>query len=40
MKTHQSEAVPSYAGAFPDDAELAALRSWYAGVNAREAIER
>jgi hypothetical protein len=25
---------------FPDDAELAALRAWYAGLNARSAVAR
>ncbi|CAM2158782.1 Site-specific recombinase XerD [Paraburkholderia tropica] len=40
MKTRQTEAVSPDACAFPDDAALAALRSWYAGVSARESVDR
>lgn len=40
MKTRHAEAVPPDACAFPDDAALAALRSWYAGVSARESVDR
>src|ERR1700753_4258684 len=35
MKTRETELV-----AFPDDAELAALRAWYAGLDARAAVTR
>lgn len=35
MKTHETEPVR-----FPDDAELAALRAWYAGLDARTAVAR
>ncbi|WP_421380921.1 phage integrase family protein (plasmid) [Paraburkholderia sp. DD10] len=35
MKTRQTETV-----AFPDDAELAALRAWYAGLGARATVAR
>jgi hypothetical protein len=41
MKTRQTEAVHEpQVSAFPDDAELAALRNWYAGVGPRDAVER
>ncbi|AJX84168.1 phage integrase family protein [Burkholderia pseudomallei 7894] len=35
MKTRQTEPIT-----FPDDAELAALRAWYAGLDARAAVAR
>lgn len=35
MKTRETEPVT-----FPDDAELAALRAWYAGLDARAAVAR
>lgn len=35
MKTRQTEPIN-----FPDDAELAALRAWYAGLDARSAVAR
>jgi hypothetical protein len=35
MKTRETEPI-----AFPDDAELAALRAWYAGLGARAAVAR
>lgn len=35
MKTRETESAP-----FPDDAELAALRAWYAGIDARAAVSR
>ncbi|RZF23707.1 integrase [Paraburkholderia sp. UYCP14C] len=35
MKTRETEPL-----AFPDDAELAALRAWYAGLDARAAVAR
>jgi site-specific recombinase XerD len=35
MKTRETEPIM-----FPDDAELAALRAWYAGLNARAAVAR
>lgn len=35
MKTRETESTP-----FPDDAELAALRAWYAGLDARAAVAR
>ncbi|WP_334037747.1 phage integrase family protein [Burkholderia gladioli] len=35
MKTRETESIT-----FPDDAELAALRAWYAGVNTRVAVAR
>ncbi|MGF6482897.1 phage integrase family protein [Paraburkholderia sp. JPY419] len=35
MKTRETELL-----AFPDDAELAALRAWYAGLDARAAVAR
>lgn len=35
MKTRETDPV-----AFPDDAELAALHAWYAGVDARAAVAR
>src|SRR5262245_29377506 len=31
---------PSAAGAMPDTASLAALRAWYEGISAREAVRR
>jgi site-specific recombinase XerD len=40
MKTRQSETTPRGTCTFPDDAELAALRSWYAGVSPRESVDR
>jgi hypothetical protein len=35
MKTRETEPI-----AFPDDAELAALRAWYAGLDTRAAVAR
>lgn len=35
MKTRQTEPIP-----FPNDAELTALRAWYAGLDARAAVAR
>lgn len=35
MKTRETQPI-----AFPDDAELAALRAWYAGLGARAAVAR
>lgn len=40
MKTRQTEAIPLHACTCPDDAALAALRCWYAGVGARESVDR
>lgn len=40
MKTRQTDSRHPQAFPFPDDAELAALRSWSAGIGAREAVAR
>ncbi len=41
MKTRETPAAaPGKDAFFPDNAELAALRSWYAGLDARSAIAR
>ncbi|MBN3835038.1 phage integrase family protein [Burkholderia sp. Ac-20344] len=40
MKTRETLPVDDNAPDFPDDAELAALRGWYAGLDARSAIAR
>jgi len=35
MKTRETDPIT-----FPDDAELAALRAWYAGLDTRAAVAR
>ncbi|WP_175950730.1 site-specific integrase [Burkholderia sp. BCC0405] len=40
MKTHESSRSSVTSTDFPDEAELAALRSWYAGLDARTAVSR
>ncbi|HEM7808133.1 site-specific integrase [Burkholderia multivorans] len=40
MKTRETLPADETEFGFPDDAELAALRSWYAGLNARAAVAR
>lgn len=40
MKTRETRSVDEIKHAFPDEAELAALRSWYAGLHARAAVAR
>lgn len=40
MKTRETHFVDEIKPDFPDEAELAALRSWYAGLDARAAVTR
>ncbi|MDR6412873.1 UNVERIFIED_ORG: hypothetical protein ABIC62_006304 [Burkholderia sp. 1595] len=40
MKTRETASVDETDPDFPDDAELAALRGWYAGLNAQAAVAR
>ncbi|MBL3961195.1 tyrosine-type recombinase/integrase [Burkholderia sp. KCJ3K979] len=40
MKTRDTLPIDQTGPGFPDEAELAALRSWYAGVDARAAVAR
>lgn len=40
MKTRETRSVDEIKHDFPDEAELAALRSWYAGLDARAAVAR
>ncbi|CAM2198509.1 protein of unknown function (plasmid) [Paraburkholderia kururiensis] len=40
MKTREFLPVDATGPDFPDDAELAALRGWYAGLDARSAVAR
>lgn len=40
MKTRETLPLDAAESGFPDEAELAALRSWYAGLDARDAVDR
>lgn len=40
MKTRETLSPDAAEPSFPDEAELAALRSWYAGLDARDAVAR
>ncbi|HDR9512313.1 TPA: integrase, partial [Burkholderia cepacia] len=40
MKTRETHSVDEIKPDFPDEAELAALRGWYAGLDARAAVAR
>ncbi|MEB2541714.1 MULTISPECIES: phage integrase family protein [Burkholderia] len=40
MKTRETLPLDAAESGFPDEAELAALRSWYSGLDARDAVDR